>query len=398
MAGGKTIGIGIIVIIIVLIGVFVALSSIHPSTPAPAGPTSIVTTSTPATSTLTSTGAVPVMMTDPAQVPSGTSALVFTYTALKVYETGPSGTSVVNATGSGSVNLISIQNKTQVLGYANLSANSTISEVGFNVTSVTITVNGTAYNVPVSSPKVAVSISGNGRVSHGSGVLIDYTPTVSAAFNNNSTTFVRVPAAKAAIVGGINVSFARSVGATASLNANASASLAAITPKINITSASVSASGNNTTISITVKNNGNQSTVINTVNVYGRQSVAATASASAGVNSSLAGSINSALAGGIHGTLNANIRAVAIIGAHLQAYGMQTFSVSSSGTLVLVSGSSSLQSGLTLAPGASATLTYSGTSTYNNGAIRTAPNNGTRYTINVIGSTGAQATAFVTAT
>ena len=53
---------------------------------------------------------------------------------------------------------------------------------------------------------------------------------------------------------------------------------------------------------------------------------------------------------------------------------------------------------LTLAPGASATLTYSGTSTYNNGAIRTAPNNGTRYAINVIGSTGAQATAFVTAT
>ncbi len=392
MNGGKTVGIGIIVIIIVLISVFVILNGIHPSTSSSTSviPTSASTTPAPGT-------AVPVMMTDPAQVPIGTSALVFTYTAVKVYTTGPLGTSVVNGTGSGSVNLISIQNKTQVLGYANLSANSTISKVGFNVTSVTITINGTSYNVPVSNPTVYVSVSGNGKVAQGAGVLIDYTPTVSAAFNNNSATFVRVPAAKATIVGGISSSFARSVGATASISANASASLAAITPQINITSASVSVSGNNTTISITVKNNGNQSAMINTVNVYGRQSVSAAASAAAGVNSSAAGSINSALAGGIRGTLNANINAVATIGVHLQAYGMQTFSVSSSGTLVLVSGSSSLQSGLTLAPGASATLTYSGRPTYNNGAFRTTPTNGTRYTINVIGSTGAYATIGVIA-
>ncbi len=77
---------------------------------------------------------------------------------------------------------------------------------------------------------------------------------------------------------------------------------------------------------------------------------------------------------------------------------MQTFSASSSGSLVPVSGSSSVQSGITVAPGSTATLAYSGVVTYNNGTFQTTPKSGTQYTINVVGKAGAYATTSATAT
>lgn len=393
---GIVVGI-VIVVVAAIIGV-AALGgfSSHPTTTTVPGATTSISSSASMTN-------VPVMMTDPAQVPAGTSALVFTYTSMQVYETGPSGSSSwVNAAGNGSVNLIAIQNRTQVMGYANVTANSTISQVRLNVTSVKITVNGTTYNVSVSYPTVTVPVSGSAQVSAGSGVLIDYTPTVSAAFSGNSTTFVRVPATKAVIVGNVNSSFATNIGATASLSANASASLAAITPNIQITSSSLAASGSDTTASVTVKNNGNQSVVINTVNVYGQQKVAATASASAGVSAAMASSVNGVLVGGTAGIgafnlLSASAKIFATVGIDLQSYSMQTFSAGSSGSLILVSGSSSVQSGVTIAPGASATLTYSGTATYNNDTFTTTPKSGSHYTINVVGSSGAYATTSATA-
>ncbi len=342
---------------------------------------------------------VPVMMTDPAQVPSGTSALVFTYTSMKVNSTDPSGSGWVNAVGSGSVNLMAIQDSAQVMGYANLEAGSAIRQVMFNVTSVNITINGTTYSVPVSKPQVLVSISGNESINAASGVLIDYTPTVSAAFSQNSTVFIRVPAIKAAVVSGVNIQSAASIGATTALSAGAKAALADITPDVRIVSSSIAASGNTTTVSIVVQNSGNQSVVLNTVNVYGQQTVAAQSSARA--NASLSGSVNAALTGGLsgraYGNLSVAAKVLAGIGLRLQSYGMQTFSVGSGGALVLVSGSSSVQGGMTVGPGATVTITYSGTATYNDGAFRTTPKAGATYRINVVGKEGAYATASATA-
>ncbi len=391
----KNMGIVAVIAIVVIAAIVIGVVALRGM---PATPTN-VTTSIGRT---TSMDNVPVLMTDPAQVPAGTSALTFTYTSMQVYNTGPSGSAWVNAAGNGSVNLIAIQNSTQVMGYANIAANSAISQVMFNVTSVMITVNGTTYAVPVSNPQVLVSISGNGQTNATSGVLIDYTPTVSAAFIQNSTTFVRVPAAKAAVIGGINSSFATNVGATAPLSASAQASLAAVTPNIQITSSSLAFNGNTTTVSVTVQNNGNQSVVLNTVNVYGQQNVTATPSASAGVNASLATSINIARIGGTAGIkafghLSTSAKVLANIGISLDSYSMQTFSAGSGGSLVLVSGSSSVQGGVTVAPGANATLAYSGTATYNNGTFQTTPKRGSQYTINVVGKGGAYATTTASA-
>ncbi|MGI0135120.1 MAG: hypothetical protein ACREBW_09210, partial [Candidatus Micrarchaeaceae archaeon] len=88
----------------------------------------------------------PILLTDPAQVPSGTSALVVTYTSLMVHSSGGQGSGWVNATGSGSVNLLAVLNSSKVIGYANVSANSSINLIRLNISSAKITINGTAYN------------------------------------------------------------------------------------------------------------------------------------------------------------------------------------------------------------------------------------------------------------
>lgn len=398
---GVAAGIGVVVVIVVIGIIFVSMS--HAPYSAATTTVSYNSTTYPTTTTQSSSGSTdaPMMITDPAQVPNGTSALVFTYTAVQMQDTSPSGTSWVNATGSGSVNLISTLNKTQVMAYANVATNSTISQVRLNITSVMITVNGTTYSVPVSKTQVTIPVSGNGQIGASSGILIDYTPTVSPAFSQNSTIFVRVPAAKAAVVNGINSSFATDVSATAPISANATASIAAVTPNVQITSASLSAQGNTTVLSVTVQNNGNQSVALNTVNVYGAQKVNATASASANVNASVASSVNAklnGLTGSVGSNLGVSASALATVGLNMQSYSMQTFSAGSSGSLVLVSNLSTVQSGVTVAPGSSATLTFSGTATYNSGTFQTVPKSGSQYRINVVGSTGAYASTNVTAT
>ncbi len=384
-----TIGAVVVIGIIIIAAVFVLTSQPHPT------PTTTVTIA-PSSSGNVRT---PVMITDPAQVASGTTALVFTYSNVQVNDTTISGSTWVNANGSGSVNLIAIQNMTQVIGYASVPANSTISAFRLNITSVMITVNGTTYQVPVSSNMVTIPVSGSQKVVAGSGVLLDYTPTVSPAFSNNATVFVRVPAAKAAIVSGINSTLAADIGATVPISAGALAVIAAVTPTVNITSASLSAQGNSTLLTLVVKNNGNQSTVINTVNVFGAQRVRAVASVRAGVNASLATNVNAALSGGLIGKsrvqLELGANALVGVGHAIGSYGMQTFSVSPSGSLVFVSSLSDVQSGITLAPGASATLVYNSTAMYNNGTFTTLPVAGAAYRITVVGSTGAFASTIV---
>ncbi|MDE1811053.1 MAG: hypothetical protein KGH66_03360 [Candidatus Micrarchaeota archaeon] len=383
-------------IVIVVILAALAVSVLGGGKAAPA------TTAVPGTTTVSGTGyssqkaSVPVMITDPAQVPVGTSALVFGYSNVQVNATNATGSTWVNATGTGSVNLIAIQNSAQVMAYANVAANSSISQIKLLVNWVNITVNGTTYPVPVSNPQLTLSITGSTGVGQGSGVLIDYTPTVSPAFSGNSTVFVRVPAGKAVITSGVNSSFSTNVGATAPLWVSAAASIAAQSPNITITAATLAAKGNSTWLSVTVKNSANRSVTLNNIVLYGMQNVSAHSAAGAGVNSSVAAGLNNLLYGRANAVVNA--RALVEVAVNLRTYGMQNFAINSNGTMVQVTSLASAQtSGATIAPGASATLVYNSTASYNSGTFQTTPTVGSQYRIAVSGRAGVSAGTMVTA-
>lgn len=342
-----------------------------------------------------STMAMPVMITDPAQVPAGTSALVFAYSNVQLNSTNSAGSAWINATGSGSVNLIAIQNSSQVMGYANISANSSVSQVRLLVNSVYITINGTTYPVPVSNPQLTLSIIGNTGVNATSGVLIDYTPTVSPSFEQNTTTFIRVPAGKAVITGGVNSTFATSVGAVARLSAVSMASIARASQSISITSASLESSGNSTSISVTVQNNANQTVVLNNLIVYGAQNVSAGPSAAVRANGTIG--IGGPIGAGIGASANAS--AVAAVRLNLHTYAMQNFAIGQNGSMALITNSSSAQarSGVAIGAGSSVTINYNSTATYNSRTVKTVPTAGSEYRIVVSGRAGISASTKVIA-
>ncbi len=410
--------------------------------------------SQPATTTSTGSASagLPLMLTDPAAVPAGTQALVVDYSSVQVHTSGTSGSGWVSASGSGSVDLMGLVNASQVIGLANVSANSTINLIRLNVSSATITINGTKYNVTLPSSNITVAVTGKTKVNATSGVLLDLSPVVSAVFSNNSTTFVMAPSARATVVTNVSSSSRSQLGLKIALSARTRAEIDDVRPNVSISVASISVSGNVTTVSVTIKDNSNASVKMHNVIIYGAQNVTATGEdASAGANASLnanadpgyangnlsvsitgnygtgtsqssdagtqqntsAGNrsegvaanisaedaIDGLMAGKANVVANARESEIADVGLKIRAFNVMNFVIAPGGNLTLVSdGAEAENSGYSIAPGASETFTFSGTLAYNTDTLQAKPVVGEQYTVVARGQEGANAVTNVTAT
>ncbi|MCL4396847.1 DUF4382 domain-containing protein [Candidatus Parvarchaeota archaeon] len=215
----------------------------------------------PKTTSSTNTTAVPIAMTDPAEVPANTTSLYISYSSFKIlyfYANGSGNFANVNA--SGSINLLSLVNTSKVLASANLPVNSMINSIQFSVVSANITINGTTYTVKVPSPIVSAIIPANfNKVNSSSGLILDFTPAVVTVYTANSTQYILIPSLMALSSKGLTN---RAVGAVEHIPANINRSLFLERPNITITSASLQQVGNSTRISVTVKDNSNQSVIL----------------------------------------------------------------------------------------------------------------------------------------
>jgi len=248
-----------IIIIILVIGIALLMSK--PST------TSITTTlpSPVATSLLT------FQLIDPPQVPNNTQALVITYSSLNAHVLLANGTSEwVSSSNTGSVNLLSLVNISQVIGSVNIPKNSTVDMVKFNITSATITIDNKTYNVTVPSQQIIVHVSNTQRVNGTASALIDITPVVASIYTNNSVIFVLVPSLRAVVVPG---STSTTVGAKVAINYTERHELESIKPNITISSISLSESNNITLFKVNVVNNANTSVRIKHVLLFGNESI-----------------------------------------------------------------------------------------------------------------------------
>ena len=338
---------------------------------------------------------VPMMVTDPPVVPSGTSALAVSYSSVSVHTEGTAGSGWVNASGSGMINLMSAVNSSVIIGYANLTSGSSVNLARFNITAASITVNGTSYNVTVPNPTLTVAVTGQSKINQNSSVLVDITPTVVALYSDNATTFVLAPAARAVVVTSASTSQHPAIGAMISINANARAMLAATSQSIMITSASLKASGNVTTINVTVKNNSNASVTLTGLAIHGQQDV--TVPASANGNATANANIRSVLHGG-YLILGARAQAALMVGLGIQSFMFSFFMVTPSGALTLPSRAYyPVTAGATVAPGQSVSLTYAGTVAYNNGMFQSNLVSGSQYAVDVVGENGVRGSTTVTA-
>ncbi len=228
-------------------------------------------------------------LTDPPVVPNGTTHLNITYSSMAALVTNSTGSAWVYSAGSGTIDLMSLINTSQVIGTDVLRANDVISAVRFNITSAEMAVNGVVDPVTVPDRTLTVNVTGNGTVTSNSSVLIDMSPTVVSIFTSNSTVFVLVPSAKAVFVG--NADVPQGIGIKSAVGAHERNSLADAAPDISIGSESLSVSGNGTRLALTIKNDGNQSVVLGHVTLVGSTSVFVSVNASVNVTVNMSGAV-----------------------------------------------------------------------------------------------------------
>ncbi len=209
----------------------------------------------------TSTTAVPIAMTDPAEVPANTTSLYISYSSFKIlYFTANGSANFENVSSSGSINLLSLINTSQVLASANLPVNSSIKSIQFTVVSANITINGTTYSVKVPSSIVTANVPANfNKINSSSSLILDFIPAVITVYAANSTQYLLVPSLLALSSTGLTN---RAVGSTEHMPANINRVLLLERPNITITGASLQQIGNNTRISVTVKDNSNESVIL----------------------------------------------------------------------------------------------------------------------------------------
>ncbi|MGC8699753.1 MAG: DUF4382 domain-containing protein [Candidatus Micrarchaeia archaeon] len=249
-----------IIIILIVIG-----ASIYLSKPSKVSYVTNVTPISAKTSVLT------FQLTDPPEVPNGTQALVIYYSSLNAHLLYPNGTSGwASAEGSGSINLLSLVNMTQVIGKANIPSNATVDMVRFNITKATITIDNNTYNVTVPSEQVTVHVTNAAKVNGTSSAVIDITPTIATIYTNTSTIFVLVPSLRAVVVSG---SASATIGAKVPVNASMRHELDLARPNITISQIVLSQKNNSTYFSVKVSNNGNESIRIMHVMLFGNESV-----------------------------------------------------------------------------------------------------------------------------
>ena len=386
MAGnGYIVGLVVLVVLVVLAFEFAGNKHTVAST------TTQNYNSNPTTSTGSSNsynGHTPVLITDPPHVPPGTSAMVITYSNLNAQTSGVSGYGTATSQSSGNINLLTALNGTaKVMGYVNLTANSSVHAVSFVITSAKATVNGTTYNVTVANPNVVLNVTGNQTANSNSSLVVDLSPTivVAAKAGANGTSYVMNPSATAVVALNAGVSANASTGTLVSLNSNINSQISAATPTISVTSLSLSTFGSNTNTTVVVRNNANKAVVINGVALYGRENITATSGQSLNLTVGILGGLT----------------AIANAALGIRSMNTASFAATSGGSLQSSSSSSASlwqSAGYTIAPGASATFTYNGQVTYDNGALRTQVVNGRPYRVVVFGSSGASATANTTAT
>ncbi len=252
-----------IIVILALIYIVVSISS-KPVSTVP----SVTSTVAPVTSYV-APGTLALMLTDPAQVPAGTEYLNVTFSGAKLHEAGASNsTGFINVNSTGTLNLLSLLNVSQTIGVAHVNASQKFDMIILNVSSSTIDINGTVYNVTLPSHELVVHIKSLNGTS--GAALIDLSPTIVQIYSPNQTIFVMVPSVTAVAVGNttVNSTFIH-IGAKFGLKQHEAQELHFIAPNISITNAYLNITGNHTALGFTVKNNGNATVQLNHALLFG---------------------------------------------------------------------------------------------------------------------------------
>jgi len=252
-----------------------------------------------------------VLLTDPPNVPQGTTQLNMTYTSLSLHVTYANGsTKWVPVSDSSTVNLLALVNVSQTIGSANIPVGSTVNTIQFTISSVSAKINGQTLPVTTLSNQLVVPIKGGQVLNQTrSAALLDLTPTLVQIRATNSTGgavsyYVLVPSATAIIKSNVGQG-QENVGTKAQLDQSDVNELEHAHQtglgNVTITSATLSTTGNKTSISVTLKNQGSSNATIFGLTLHGNFSATQSSPSTCARTSSTKSSTSSTTTASEHG-------------------------------------------------------------------------------------------------
>jgi len=205
------------------------------------------------------------MLTDPPNVPAGTTVLNLTYSDIALHLTYSDGTNEWLSVGtSGTVDSFSLVNMSQTIASTTIPTGSKVDKIQFTIVNVDVVINGTTYNVTTLSNTLVLAVANSQINQTLSGVLVDFNPTIvqiqSADTNGTPLSYyVLVPSATASVVNSLDQAQIR-VGTIVNLDGRDRDRITNVvedfSQNISVESASLQMNGNSTSLSVTLKNNG----------------------------------------------------------------------------------------------------------------------------------------------
>ena len=330
-----------------------------------------------------------IQLTDPPEVPELTSSLNMTYTSLSVLVGEPTGhqgqlntttLTIAPSGGNATLELLRLQNISQTLGTVTLPNDSVIYSATFTISSIKIDVNGTLSAVTLAGGATTLTVTiSNPHELRGTNVaLLQLNPFV-----------VQTPAGYELIpssVGVIRYSAGEGEGQTGSfhqLDENDTEALENVYGNVTATLNVLSVSGNNTTITVEVKNTGNGSVVLNAIGIHGNFTAVGQCENGDPHDNDSDGSNN------CHGHDHNHSTEVVFVPVNQAVSGAACANL----TMQLVNGdfNDHEEGGLTLAQGQCADLTFSGVISFGDSNQTLVPSTtaGQIYDVHVIASNGA---------
>lgn len=220
-----------------------------------------------------------VMLTDPPNVPEGTTKLEVTYSNIQLHVKYSDGTSQwVASQESGEVDLLSLVSVSQTIASVNLPTGSTVDKLQFTISSAKATIKDVEYDVDILSKQLIVNLKETKLDGTNTGALIDLRPTLYEIRSVDSdgapvSYYVLVPSANAVLKSNVSEEHSK-VGAKKHLTDDENEELedeyVKASRDVTIKGATLSVDANGvTSISVTLLNKGTKSVMIHGLTIHG---------------------------------------------------------------------------------------------------------------------------------
>jgi len=337
-----------------------------------------------------------IQLTDPPQVPVGTSSLNLTYTSLNLLVGEPTGVdgqmnpktiSVTPSGGSATLDLLKLQNISQTIGSVVVPDGSVIYSATFAVSGIKIDVSGTKSPVSLESGSTLTVTMANDHPLHGTNTaLLQLNPVVV----NTPSGYQLIPSS----VGVLRLSEGQGeeqVGSHHQLNSGDQHDLDQALGTISANLLELSVSGTTTTMIAQVNNTGSEPVQLNAIGINGNFSVQGNACSKGESNQNGHDSQCKE-----HDHSN-EVVFVPVIPAPPSTTTTSSTATASktcvSGQMTLVNGDSAdnNEGGLVLTPGECINLTFKGTVSFGESSMVLTPNTGSgqTYSVHIIATQGA---------